>query len=396
MPDKINSVVIEIDGENYEEFKSGSVTRRFDSLCGSFDIKTTKDKMSEYNISPNDSCRIFVNGKKVLTGFVEIISPSEDADSSEVSLTGRCKTCDIVDSNLPVPINLSGTFTLVTVANKVIEALGIDCKVINEVPDLKSFTNADIISSEVDENAFDFLNKYAEKVSVLLITDADGNLVITRGGAGKKKKDDMFINEYDGENNNILSSSAGYDYTQRFNTYIFCSQANTNTTSSDTKIDINHISQKAVAIDDEIRPSRIFVKKTENSCSAEICKQMADLECNIRRANSLSYQNEIAGYEFNDGSLFDINTIAHVYDDDCEIDSELVIKSCTYNFGDGATTSLEFADVDAFTLQATMDSLTEKVSDTKSTKSKKKKKKKKKKKDATAETAELNKLLGLK
>lgn len=385
-----NNIQIEIDGNNLSDYIDGSVSIQLDQFCNSFSFTTTKSLVGEYNIFPEETCRIFINGKVAITGVIDSVSPSEDADSSTVSVSGRDRTCDIVDSDLPIGISLSGNFTLQTVIEKVLTALGLtDIKVINEIDDLRSFTSADIVSAEVDKNCFDFINEYAQKVSALLVTNAEGNIVITR--AGSKRYSDKLLNDIGNKDNNIISSSAGYDYSQRYNKYIVYSQSNTNTQTSN--VSISNVAQKGIAIDDEIRESRVMVMKANNACSSENCEEIATLEANIRRANSLKYSCEVYGFETNDGNLWEVNRLIQVYDIDADIDSELLIKGITFNMGSsGSTTSIELALADAYTLQASMDEVNGRTNKTKS--AKKEKGKKSEKSGTQLSDAEMKEILG--
>ena len=232
MPD--NSVKIEIDGVNFTDFLSGSVNKRIDALCGTFEITTTKELMSNYEIGTQSDCLIYLNNKKVMTGVIDEVSPSGDPDSSDVSITGRSRTSDIVDSELPEQISLSGGFSLTFLAEKVLKAFGLeDILVINKIQNGRTFTKSDIVSSEPDKNAFEFINDYAQKLSALLVTNSDGNIVITRGGSSGRYSD-ILLNDMEYENgqpvfnpdNNIISSSAGYDYSDRYIKYVVYSQDN--------------------------------------------------------------------------------------------------------------------------------------------------------------------------
>lgn len=378
-----NNIVIEIDGENFGEFISGSVSRRFDEFCGTFNFKCTKDTAGDFNIDENSKCNIYVNGHKVITGVIDKVAPSDDSDSSEVDISGRDVTCDLVDSSLPQSINLSGDFDLPTVITKVLEAFELqnDIKVINEIKNLRPFTKADIISAEVDKNAFDFMNEYAQKVSAVLLTDADGNIIITRAGeSGTKTVIDKILNQVGNPDNNVLSSSASYDYSNRFYKYIVVSQGNANTAQKEISLD--SVSQKGIAYDEEVRKSRVLVIKSDKASNSATCGEIATLEANTRRANSLNYSCEVAGYQLNNGDLYSINTLMQVLDDDNFIDSELMIKSVTFNFGDGSTTNLEFAVKDAYTMQANLDEIDARANKT----GKNKKEKTKKKKDKGKKT----------
>lgn len=361
-----NNVVIEVDGNNFEHYKTGSVSRKFDEFCGSFSFVATKDQAEGFNIDAQSNCNIYVNDKKAITGVIDKVEPSEDPNSSEVTISGRDITCDIVDSSLPTSIHLSGDFNLVTVIEKVVEALGLPCKVINQIEDLRPFTSSDVVSSEVDKNAFEFINEYAEKVSAILITDEEGNIVITR--AGENRVPDKILNEIGNDDNNVESSSVSYDFSNRYNKYIVVSQGNTNT--STTSISIDSVSQKGEATDDEVRPSRVLVIKPSNACDSATCQEIATLEANVRRANSLNYSCVVSGFELNSGELYKINTLMQVIDNDCFIESELLVKGVSYDFGDGSTTTLEFGVADAYTMQANLDEIDARTNKTNSKKSK--------------------------
>lgn len=383
-----NEITIEIDGINFEDFISGSVSRRFDEFCGTFDFNCSKGDADDFNIDEQSYCNIYVNGKKAMTGVIDKVSPTEDPEGSSVTISGRDITCDIVDSSLPVSISLSGNFNLVTVIQKVLESLGLQekIKVVNNIPDLRQFTPADIVSSEIDKNAFEFMNEYAQKVSAILVTDEDGNIVITR--AGEKTVPDIILNQKGNEENNVLSSSAGYDFSERFYKYIVVSQSNSTTATE--KISVESVSQKGIAYDNEVRQTRVKVIKANNACSSEICQEIATLEANVRRANSLKYNCEVAGYELNNGQLYSINTLMDVIDDDNFISSKLLVKSVDFTFGDGSITKLEFATLDAYTLQSNLDEI-----DARTSKTGKKSGKKGKGTASKAEIDKLNKALGI-
>ena len=393
MPSQNNEITIEIDGINFEDFKQGNVSRDFSNFCGSFDFKCSKDKANDFAIDAQSYCNIYVNGKKAMTGVIDKVEPSEEPEGSEVSISGRDITCDLVDSSLPMPILLSGNFDLVTVVEKVLEVFGLKntVKVINKIQDLRKFTPADVVSSEEDKNAFEFMNDYAQKVSAILVTDEDGNIVITR--AGEESVNDQILNVFGNEDNNVLSSSASYDFSQRYYQYIVISQSNS--TTAKKEISAENVSQKGVAYDTEVRQSRTLVIKAENACDSETCTDIATLEANVRRANSLKYSCSVAGYQFNSGELYSTNKVMTVIDDDVFIEAPLLIKSVDFSFGDGAVTNLEFATPDAYTLQANLDEVDARTSQLNKKKKKKKKKGKKGKQASQAEVAELNKLLGI-
>ena len=131
--------------------------------------------------------------------------------------------------------------------------------------------------------------------------------------------------------------------------------------------------------------------KANNACNSGNCQEIATLEANIRRANSLQYKCDVYGFQTNNGELWKTNRLIQVFDEDNDIDSELLIKGVTFNLGEGSTTTLDFALADAYTLQASLDEVNGRVNKTKTAK---KEKKGKGKKDKSLSEAELSKILG--
>ncbi len=353
---------IEIGGQDFENFKTASVTRRLDTVCGEFSFTASTD--FKFNINNNSVCKIFVNEKLVLTGYIETLNPSIEPTSHDIEITGRDLLSDLVDSSIPSNLNIQGGITLAEIATKIINGLGIPVKVINNVTNLAPFSKTELISAEPDQNAFDLINQYASKRSVLITSDANSNLIITR--ASDTRVADKLVN-YKSDTmleNNIKSSNASYDNSQRFNKYTVISQENSS--ANGASFNINTVNIKGIATDNEIRSTRQIIIQAENASSSDICTEIAGFEANIRRANALNYTCQVQGFSRNNGDIWWINELVEVIDEDELISSELLTKAVTFNIdaGSGSNTNLEFGLRDAYTLQANLDELQQRVNKT--------------------------------
>lgn len=382
------SVILEVNNTPYTNFKSISVTRSMETLSSSFTAVATIDNFRSFPIKLGSKVRILIDGIPVLTGFIENLSPYYDNSIHEVTISGRDKTCDIIDSSLISPVNFPSKISLKDVILKILSGNNINSKIVSEseqerannegfigIIDLvnpSEFGDGDIIATDVGENVFEVINKYCAKRQVLVTTDGRGNVLISRGSE-KKINRSLVHRKRSAENNlletpirdtllipntrqnNILSSRSEYSILSRFNKYIVRTQGNLNSLSDilqsiDPK---SAVSQKGEAFDSEIRETRALVISADTSNTDETALERAKWEANIRRARAFNYECVVQGFFADDGVLWQPNYLANVEDDTQDVNGFLLIKSVVYDFSlDGSKTKLNLGYKDSFTLQA--------------------------------------------
>ena len=97
-----DTIRIEINGQNFDTFKTAIVTMRLDAVCRFFSFTSSTD--INFNIGNDTICKVFINEELVLKGYIETLSPSVDALSHEIYITGRSLLSDLVDSSIPANI----------------------------------------------------------------------------------------------------------------------------------------------------------------------------------------------------------------------------------------------------------------------------------------------------
>lgn len=347
------SLSIQKNGENYTNFKNAMCSISMENVCGQFSFASTPDENGSFPIKIDDSVNVFADGIKVMTGYVEALDGSDDKESNDISLSGRGKLCDLVDSSLRDPIEFSGRVSLADIIAIVLADIGLDIDVIEEDVTLppEPFEDWEIESPEIGQSGFDFIEKLARKKQVLLASDKDGNLILTRASniifpAHLKKKKN-------GQDNNILSSSLTLDHSKVFNQIFIASQLNPiNQEANVRPKDLVSI-VSSPAVNSKIRTSRQLVINSEESIDGFTANQRAIWEANIRRARSLSYIVIVQGHSVN-GQLWIPNIIISVDDDFRGVHGNMRIKAVTYlsNLEEGNTTRLELTYKDAYSLQA--------------------------------------------
>ena len=159
------------------------ISRGLEQCAGTFRLSVT-DRWPQQNeprgIKAGAACRVTIDGRAVITGYVDDVEASWSATSHEYRVSGRDKTADsgaILPPALPAaqgrgparagpPLGL-GLFGI----EVTVEA---ECN--KAVPGFKT---------EEGETCFEMLERLARANAVMLTSDGDGRLVITRAGTHK-------------------------------------------------------------------------------------------------------------------------------------------------------------------------------------------------------------------
>lgn len=348
----MSSISIEVNGVNYTHFTTVRVTRQLDTLAGSFSFNATSvSKINPIPFLQNDICKVYIDNILFLTGYIEVINVSYSSNTHSINIEGRSLTADIIDSTIDA-IEIVPPISLQKAIETVVAHIGSNIKVISNVTNLDNFNSAeDVLSPEVGDNAFSFIEKLARKRQVLLTSDKNGNLVITRSGSTRSPITLKSLISYDG--NNILGASVSYDNSNRFYRYIVKSQLNLVAANFSGISDMSSVSEQKSKphIDSDIRSSRQFVTQAENSSSDKQSSDRAIWEANIRKARSLVYSCTTP-IKSVDGALWEPNQITHVIDDFSNIDSELLLNSVTYeDSNDNSQVNLAYVNKNAYKLE---------------------------------------------
>lgn len=345
---------LEVDGVPFGNFKSFSVNRSIETLCGSFSFTASDADRKVFPIKLGSRVKATVNDVPILTGFVESISPAISIDSHDVQIQGRDITADLVDSTLNAgSVEIVPPVSLVDVINKVQAAIGSSLEVVNNVPDLKPIAVEDLVSCKAGQGAFEFLEKFARKKQVLLNTDGRGRIVISRNS--REEIDFSLVNRRDGIGNNVLSSSATYNNSERFNRYIVVAQSNlvgANNFGIDDIGDLADVQSKP-AIDPDIRSSRVLYLTGEKNFNSSDAYERALWEKNVRRARAWTYSAKIQGLVIpGTDEPIPVNRLVLVVDEDASISAKMLIKSVSISSSEsGSESSLELVDSTSYTLE---------------------------------------------
>lgn len=341
---------LEVNGREYGNFVSASAEIRLDALSNSFLFQAAATEQNLIPLQTGDACKVKINNETIITGRIERVDISYDSKNHNITVSGRDKTGDLVDSSLGAISDIKASRTLKGVIEIIINHLGLDISVIDQVNPPK-FTETDIDAPEPGQNAFEFIENLARKRQVILTSNADGNIVIVSTPGASRGE---VLQHIKGKNsNNILSASFSDDITGRFNRYEAISSLNGLTSFVNT---IALVNQKGVFVDPDIRAGRQLVLVTEQSSTNNDGLNRAEWEQRIRKARSGVYGATVYGFtSVKTGNRWDVNTIVAVTDDFIFSGESklLLVNSVRFNLGleDGSTTTLSLVDRNSYNLK---------------------------------------------
>jgi len=355
----IDAVNIKIDGKEYTDFISATITKSLEELCGEFNIVCSSTPNIDFPIKVGSKCDIVIHGENVINGYIEKLSISYSSETEsgthKITVSGRDRTADLVDSTIggsessefQVPKN---GITLKQITEKVLSQFNLsDIKVIDNL-NLKPFT--DLVSDKFGSKAFDFLEKYAKKRQVLITTTGDGNIEFVRSPA-KSYKTALILSK--NAPATIISGNVVLDDSKRFNQYFGSAQGNPTSLQNLTSKPLNIAgSGNSPVVDNEIRNSRIYHFEPHFSSEQETLTQRVQWEANYRKSQSRKLKYTVQGHVAKDDKeIWKIGRLVSVTDEFADIlNGVKLISNIRYTFDltNGARTDLTLLDKDAFSL----------------------------------------------
>jgi prophage tail gpP-like protein len=337
-------IFLEIEGEQFEGFTNVTVRKSLDELSGAFNFTATSDETADYPINRRAKVKVFVDDTKVIDGIIDRIDINYSDNSHILSISGRDKTSILVDSSIPGSRAFNAPTDLRRVTENILSQLGSSIKVIENGITLREFKKN--LVANIEDTAFQFLERYARKSNVILTTNFDGNVVITQ--AGIEKIDTLLLNEKSGEKNNIKSAVISFDDSKRFSKYIVYAQQLDNDDISNK----SEATVKASATDSEALSTKQKNIILESEGDIDTVQDRANWEANIRRAKSTIVEYEVQGF-YHDEGVWEINKLIRVVDDFATIDSDMLINTVEFNYSEigGSITRLGLLPPDAYTQQ---------------------------------------------
>lgn len=363
-------IKVEINGVEYTGFQDVTISTSINEFVSTFSLTGSvkynienQERNLLTDIQEQDDVTIYINDIKYITGIIYDINDSLSASEHSITISGGDITIHLVDSTI-----LPKTYTqrnFIDVINNVLSDNGWSTTfaVQSLVPSNELLFDAkEEVKTQSNETIFSFLQRYAEKVQVLLFTINDGTILIFREGdlgsiAGKfpsiQKSSTALINRLNNPTNNILESSFSRSLQGRYQNVDVYSQGSNDFNG------VNSIVQKGSATDTLINtPRRQRISYNVPTFVSNL-NNYAKWNINMKRAKSRKYNCIIQGIRMqpNNGDFWRVNTYVDLLDDTRNpngkiIDGEYLIESVEFNQSvtSGTTTKLTIVPKGTYTL----------------------------------------------
>ena len=93
--DRSNILTLKVGGKIYEGWKSVSVRTGLEQIAGTYELAITErwpNQPKDWSIPPGELCEIQIGDDTVISGYVDSVSVSYDANSHDIRVTGRDRT----------------------------------------------------------------------------------------------------------------------------------------------------------------------------------------------------------------------------------------------------------------------------------------------------------------
>ncbi len=332
-------IALVINGERLTGWRTIDIGRSMEKGFFEFNATATSPWRtdSRRKIEAGQPFEVKYGNELLMTGYIDDVYPEYDANTHELSISGRSKTADLVDCS-----TIGKTFTDQTLV-QIAEALcdPFDIKVIDKAGENKKFRDQQAIAE--GEAIWDFLDQLARIRAVRLMSDVDGNLVITRAGTTRSKTPLVL-------GGNIRQASGTFSYRNRFRDYhVVANQAGETSqlTARDTSLPYGTIR------DGVIKRHRPIVIVNEHSADIEDCQKRADWQMRTHAGRSESVVYTVGGWTDDNGKTWLPNVKVPV--DDAYLGTasdKLIAESWLKLDKSGARTELLVMPVSAFDLVA--------------------------------------------
>jgi prophage tail gpP-like protein len=356
----VDSVIVIINGQPLAVWTKVSVNLAFGKASNVAKVTLTEKPSDPFPAQLNDKAVVIINGEPVVTGYVDDVDGSHDFGNHEINITVRDKTQDLIESTIGPKQEYKPPISLKDVASGTLKKMGLsDIKVVDNVCP-EQFRPSEKVGGSIDTFGHDFLKNWANKRQVVLGTDGKGNLTIDRNQ--KKRGPGMLFKSFeDSPVNNVLSAQYKNSTKKRANKHSAAGQKSQTDRDWETKPkgvaegQAGPMSQNiGDAFDTAMRPTRKIHYRGRQAIEGKTPKDAAAWKSNLARADGVTYEATVQGFNQVPGVLWRPGFIIPVRDDHFLLADDMFIKSVTLEktWKGGSTTKISCTVKDAYTKDA--------------------------------------------
>jgi prophage tail gpP-like protein len=292
-------VKLRVNGLIYEGWTQVSITRSLTNVSGQIKLGMTRmmNQKQGLSIAIGQPMSVDIGSERVATGYIFSLNPSYDYQKSTFEVICFDKTADLAHCSVVGQSTQWHNMSLFDLAKSLCKPFGIAVQSEFQV-------GLQVIKSiDLDEGSsvFELLDKEARNQGVLLTSNAQGNLILTRAST-QKIKNQLRLGE------NILAASGTQSGENRFSHFIIKGQ-----TAESWDADVSG-GQSVTVRDKNISRYRPKVEIIENNYTEGTAKTRGQWQLAYSISQSISTQITVATWHDEDGKLWAVNRLIFIDD----------------------------------------------------------------------------------
>lgn len=334
MSDEIELLV---GGQRFGGWKRISVSRSIETLANEFELSVTDTWAiggQPWPMREGDECTVLLDGKPLVTGYVDDRDLSFAKDSRAITVKGRDKTGQLVDNSCDLRSWQFQRIPLLSLIEKICAPFGV--RVVPDPEVLASLPAApqEALSLDIGDTGFEAIDRICKFAGVLPVADGLGNLRLMKPGSIPAR-----VALVQGQN--VLGGTAVFSGAERFYTYKVLGQSWNPDTDEGTRV-------VGVATDPGVaRRERVLVLQAEGPVSQKQAEARAKWEASTRAARgdtvSVTVQGwSSTGYVWTPGHSV-VTTLPAL-----GVSGTMMIVGAAMKLEKGKTTEIQLARPDAF------------------------------------------------
>ncbi|MGE0487320.1 MAG: phage baseplate assembly protein [Gammaproteobacteria bacterium] len=333
-------VTLAVSGGEFAGWTEVEIALGIEQVAGAFDIALSERWPGQAVARPiveGERCAISIDGEVVITGNVDDVVPSFDAEHDRIQVRGRDATGDLVDC---AAIHQGGEWTgatLATIARDLLAPFSIPLTVETDVGG--PWTH--VFKLQTGETVFEALERAARMRGVLLTSDGRGGLVLTR--AGRERIGTALV-----EGENILGGQGYKSVRERFSEYRVLAQS----PGDDGGFGETVAALSAVEKDAGVGRYRPLIIHAEDNADQAALERRARWEKNVRIGRATRPRLTVHGWSHADG-VWRPNRLVEVRSPTLKAEGEFLITEVRLRQSnqDGTTAVLTLARPEAFDVE---------------------------------------------
>lgn len=322
-----DDVSLEFNGQIFRGFKSLKIDFGINNIAAKFSlVVANSDNGGVISLFPTDvSVVIRIGSDVVLTGWVEVVSPSASPEDSGITISGRSKAGDLVECSA---VHSSGQWrrqSVEAIAEELCSPYGIGIL----RPNAGTGEVIDNFEIEKGESVYECIERLCRLRSLLARSTPEGDIRLARAGKRRAQRPlQRFIDPERQRENNIIRGGGSFATTGRFSEFHVIGQS----PGSNSSYGEETAQGSAVIHDQAILRYRPKIMLADGAANSDDCMRIGSWEVAQAAGKAQQSSFDVVGWrQFSGGPLWEVDLVTEINDEETGIiRNDLIINALSF------------------------------------------------------------------